>query len=232
MAVCYTTWTVNPHKPIEKIAPNLWRVAGVMENGTRRIMTLARLGDGRVLMHNAIALDEPEMAEIDAWGEVAGILVPNAFHRMDCRIMQERYPKAKVYSPGNAMKAVGKATPVAGSFSDVPGDTTVRVRHLPGVKDNEGVMEITTPAGVALVFNDMIMNMPKLGYPMELFIGPSGQPAIPRFARWVWVKDKAALRKDLERLADLAPVRIVPGHGSDLTEGVVEGLKAATALIG
>ena len=26
----FTTWTVFPHKPIEKLAPNLWRVSGSM----------------------------------------------------------------------------------------------------------------------------------------------------------------------------------------------------------
>ncbi len=231
MAVCYTTWTVNKHKPIEKLAPNLWRVAGIMENGTRRIMSVIRLADGRVLMHNAIALDEAEMAEIDGWGEVSGILVPNAFHRMDSRIMHQRYPKAKVYCPGNAVKAVGKATEVAGSYADTPGDATVKVRHLAGLKENEGVVEVQTDAGPVFVFNDMIMNMPKMGYPMELFIGPSGQASVPRFARWVWVKDKVALRKDLDGLAAMGPVRVIPGHGADIVEDVGRKFREAIGLV-
>src|SRR4051812_12527376 len=98
MAACYTTWKVLPHTPIERVSDTLWHVEGTMESGTRRIMSLVRLRDGRVLMHNAIALDDAEMAAIDAWGTVAAILVPNGFHRMDCRIMQERYPAAKVYA--------------------------------------------------------------------------------------------------------------------------------------
>lgn len=231
MATCYTTWTVLEHKPIDKLAPNLWRVEGIMESGTRRVMSLARLVDGRILMHNAIALGEAEMAEIDAWGEVAGILVPNAFHRMDSRIMQARYPRAKVYCPANAAKSVAKATPVHGTYTDAPGDETVRVRHLAGIKESEGVMEVQTSEGLDLVFNDMLMNVPKLGFPMELFIGPSGRPAIPRFARWFWLKDKAALKADLEALVARDPKRLVPGHGKDVTADVAEALKQAITLV-
>ncbi len=231
MAVCYDKWTVLKHRPIARLAPNLWRVAGVMEGGTKRVMSLVRLQDGRVLLHNAIALDEAEMAEIDAWGDVAGILVPNAFHRMDARIMQARYPKARVFCPANATKAVKKATEVHGSFADAPGDATVRVRHLAGVGENEGVVEVDGPEGTSLVFNDMFLNMPAMGLPMDLLLGPTGRSSVPRFARWFFVKDKAAFRQDLDRLAGLSPVRAIPGHGEDVVDGVADQLIAAAALV-
>lgn len=232
MAVCYDEWKVLKHGPVERVSPNLWRVEGVMESGTKRIMSLVRLEDGRVLMHNAIALGDAEMAEIDAWGEVAGILVPNAFHRMDSKVMQARYPNARVYCPGNATKAVTKATPVHGSFADAPGDATVKVRHLAGIKENEGVVEVQTPDGLAVVFNDMLLNVPKAGFPMDVFIGPSGLPSIPRFARWFFVKDKAALKADLDGIVSRAPTRLVPGHGADVTGDTGDRLRAAIALLG
>src|SRR4051812_37289070 len=98
MAAGFRTWTVLPHTPIRELGPDLWWVEGRLNAQNRRVMVLARLGDGRVVMHNAIALDEPSMAKIDAWGEVAAILVPNAFHRQDAFILQARYPRAKVYA--------------------------------------------------------------------------------------------------------------------------------------
>jgi len=52
-----------------------------MESGTRRAMTPARLKDGRIAINNAIAQEDELMAEIDQWGEVAAIIVPNAFYR-------------------------------------------------------------------------------------------------------------------------------------------------------
>jgi hypothetical protein len=42
MAKTFTTWTVLPHQPIEKLTENLWRVSGTMNNGTlQRQMVLA-----------------------------------------------------------------------------------------------------------------------------------------------------------------------------------------------
>ncbi len=231
MASCYTEWKVLPHRPILEHTERLWTVEGVMESGTKRIMSVIRLEDGRVLLHNAIALDDVEMARIDALGEVAGILVPNAFHRMDCRIMQARYPKAKVYAPAGAAKAVAKATPVHGSYADAPQDATVRVAHLPGIKDREGVVEVRGPTGSSLVFNDMLMNIPVAGFPMDLFVGPSGRLSIPRFARWWFTSDAQALRKEIERLADALPARIVPGHGEILTGDVSGRLRGAASLL-
>lgn len=83
MAVGRKTWTVLAHEPIEVLAPNVWRVEGRLNAYNRRVMTLVRLGDGRILIHNAIALDEPSMSRIDGWGEIVAILIPNGFHRQD-----------------------------------------------------------------------------------------------------------------------------------------------------
>lgn len=231
MATCYTEWTVLPHRPIVKHSERLWTVSGLMGNGTQRTMSVIRLDDARLLIHNAIALSDEEMAEIDGWGTAAGILVPNGFHRMDCRIMQERYPQAKVYAPAAAAKAVAKATPVHGTYADAPQDHTVRVAHLAGIKDREGVVEVADAAGVSLVFNDMIMNIPPAKWPMEWMVGPSGRVSIPRFARWFFASDNAALRKDLERLAERTPTRLVPGHGAVVTEEVARHLRDAAALL-
>ena len=214
MPACYTEWKVNPHHGLEKHAENLWSVEGKMENGVLRRMTLAKFADGRIVVHNAIALEEPLMDEINAWGQVAAVLVPNSFHRMDCRIFRERYPSAKVYAPANALKSVGKATPVDGSYADAPGDATVQVRHLAGIKDSEGIITVQSADGATIVGNDMIMNTPAASGMVALFTGPTGQLRVPRFARWWWMNNKSALKADLEGLAATdGLVRVVPGHG-------------------
>ena len=71
MPKVFETWTVCPHQPIEKIHDNLWRVEAPFPGSPfPRTMILARLGDGRIVVHNAIALDEAEMKEVEAWGKV------------------------------------------------------------------------------------------------------------------------------------------------------------------
>ena len=216
MAVCETTWTVLPHDPIQELDDRVWRVEGVMASGLRRIQTLVRLDDGRIILHNAVALREEEMARIDAWGEVAAILVPNGFHRMDCRIMQERYPKAKVYAPKGGAAKVAQATEVHGTYDDVPSDANVRTRHIPGTKEQEGVIEVRGVTGTTLIFNDMITNVAKAKPPIEWFVGPTGQVSIPRFARWLWNNDKAALRSALQAMVNDGATRVIPGHGDDI----------------
>jgi hypothetical protein len=232
VAICATTWTVLPHDPIQMIDDRLWRVEGVMESGLRRIMALVRLDDGRIVIHNAVALNDEEMSKIDAWGEVAAILVPNAFHRMDCKIMQDRYPKARVYAPRAAVKDVAKATPVHGTYDDVPQDASLTVRHLPGIGDREGVLEVRGSSGLSVIFNDMITNVEKAGPPIDWFVGPTGQVSIPRFTRWLCMRDKKGFKAELQRLLDAGPARVVPGHGTDLVGADVPGRMAeALALL-
>ena len=90
MAKCFETWTVLPHGPLEKLSENLWRLEGTMPNGnTKRIMTIARMKDGRLVIHNAIALEPALQSEIEAFGTPASIVVPNGFHRQDAKIYKD-----------------------------------------------------------------------------------------------------------------------------------------------
>jgi hypothetical protein len=87
----YETWTVTPHGPIEKISDNIWRVSAPFPRGIiERTMILVRLGDGRIVIHSAIALGDGEMKEIDSWGAPSFLIVPNKGHRMDARIFKDR----------------------------------------------------------------------------------------------------------------------------------------------
>jgi hypothetical protein len=232
MPVGHREWTVLAHDPIEKLEPNLWRVEGVLNAFNRRVMILARLGDGRVLMHNAIALDEASMAQIDAWGEVAAILIPNGFHRQDARIMQARYPKAKVYAPSGVIAAASKATPCAGTYADVPSDATVSVRHLDGIAMREGVVLVRSPDGTSAVFCDTLLNVPKLSGVLGIFLHPTGTLSVPRPTSLWFAKDRKALRADLERVAAETPLaRVIPGHGAVVDTDVSSRLREAAARL-
>ncbi len=226
-AMSFTEWTVLPHQPVEKLAPNLWSVSGTMPKGNQRRMTLARLSDGRVIVHNAIALDDDEMKEIDAFGNVAAIVVPNGFHRQDAGIWKARYPEAKVYAPRAAMKTVSKVAPVNGDYEAIPRDAGVRAEHLDGMKGKEGVLLVQTDGGTTAVFNDTVLNMPKSGGLMGLFLAPTGRPGVPRFQRMVMIKNKAELAGHFDRVASNGLVRIIVGHGDNIEKdaaGVLSGL--------
>ena len=222
--------------PIEKLADNLWRVQAPMAGkpDQMRGMSLARFDDGRVVIHNAIALDDSEMAAVDQWGDVAAILVPNGYHRQDAWIMKERYPKAKVYAPTGAVKRVKAALPVDGTFSDAPGDASVTVRHLAGTREREGVMTVRSGGGAhTAVFCDLLLNVPlRTGWKGAL-LHPSGTLSVPRFASWMLINDKMLLRADLEGLAGTEGVTcVVPGHGEAITTDTRARLCEAAARLG
>lgn len=232
MAAGFTSWTVLPHKPIEKLAANLWRVSGTMSKGkVQRQMVLARMEDGGVLVHNAIALGDAEMAEIEAWGEPRLIFVPNGFHRQDAFIWKQRYPKAKIVAPAASKKRVAKAVPVDAVTEEAPKDAHVRLIPITGMP-SESVMEVTTDSGVTLTFCDALMNMPKLKGPMGFFLGPTGQVSAPRAMKWIFVKDKAAFATQLEALAATPKLeRLCFGHGHPITEDPQGELRKVVAQL-
>ena len=235
MAKVFETWTVLPHRPIEKHADNLWTVAGTMPNGkTPRVMTLARLRSGKLLVHNAIALEEDLMADVLAFGEPAALLVPNGFHRQDAKIYKQRFPNMKVYCPRGATKRVAQVVPVDGDYLAAPMDDTVQLRYLDGCKAVEGMLEVQSKDGTTVVFNDLVCNLPKLGGAGGFFLAPTGRPSVPRVSRVMMVKDKRVMGQTLLRLAaEPALRRIVVSHGSIIQEQPGVALqKVARELMG
>lgn len=232
MAKCFESWTVLPHGPLEKLSENLWRVEGTMPDGkTKRVMTIARMKAGRLVIHNAIALEAPLQAEIEAFGTPASIVVPNGFHRQDAKIYKDRYPSANVYAPTKAIKKVGSIVPVAGDYDAAPKDDTVRLCHLDGCNRSEGVLEVKSADGVTLVFNDVLLNMPKLSGVVGFFLAPTGRASVPRFSRWLLVKDKGAFARHVDSWAKPDLARVIVGHGSMLTDRPADTLRAATAAL-
>src|SRR4051794_8068410 len=131
----FETWTVHPHKSIEKLEENLWRVEAPFPGSPfPRVMILVRLGDGRVIVHNAIALDDAEMKEVEAWGKPSFLIVPNGGHRMDARIFKDRYPSLRVVAPPGSKEKVDQVVKVDATAGDF-GDEGVRYDVLEGTKE-------------------------------------------------------------------------------------------------
>ena len=232
MAKAHAKWTVLEHGPIEKLADNLWRVDGTLPGmSLHRVMTLAKLADGRVAVHNAIALNEPEMKEIEAWGTVAFVLVPNGFHRLDAPSFKTRYPGAKVLAPKGSRKKVEEVVGVDGTYEDFPKDDAVRLEPLRGVKGMEGAMVVKSADGSTLVLNDVVFNMPKkpsdaVGWLVTSVFGSAPGARVSRMFKWFVIDDAKGLREELDRLAATPDLtRLIVSHGA-----VASGQEARAAL--
>ena len=232
MAKCFTTWTVLPHEPIEKHAENLWSVSGNMPSGNQRRMTLARRADGGLVIHNPIALDDAEMKEVEAFGKPAFLIVPNAFHRQDAIIYKQRYPELSVLCPQTARKKVSQIVEVAGHLDEMPKDANVEVFHLRGMKEREGAIRVRSKEGNGLVFNDALLNLEPGSGVAAFFMAPTGTLSVPRFARWMLMKQGAELKQHLQELAGSSGLtQLVPGHGKVITSDAAPALQAAAARL-
>ncbi len=227
----HDAWIVLSHGKLETLAENLWWVWGAIPNmSLKRSMMVARRSDGGLVLHNAIALDDEGMLALDALGEVAVIVVPNAMHRLDASAFAKRYPRAKVLAPSGSRDDAAKKVRVDGAYEDFPADADVQLEPLQGVANAEGVMRVTSRDGVTLVLNDAVFNMDRkrdpLGFLFTTVLGSAPGPRVSRLAKLLLVKDKKAMRADLERLADTPNlVRLAVAH-----EKVAHGADAAAAL--
>ena len=217
------TWNVLPHRPIQKLTENLWTVTGALPNmPLDRVLSIAKMGDGRLVLHNGIALEEPAMKEIEAFGKPSFLLVPNGYHRLDAPAFKQRYPEIKVLCPEGARKKVEEVVAVDGTYADLPADDRVSLHDIEGVGRGEGYLKVRSDDGVSLVFNDVFFNMPHQpgfqGLALRL-MGSTGGPKVTRVGKLFLIKDKQAVKAQLEALASTPDLkRVIVMHGDSVSD--------------
>lgn len=231
MTTTNSAWNVLEHGSVEQLSENLWWVQGTIPKmSLKRVMTVAKMQDSRLVLHSPIALSGSEMQQLEQWGSPGFILVPSGYHRMDAPAYKARYPLATVLAPRGSRSKVQEVLDVAGDYEAFPNDGAVRLSTLPGVSEREGVMLVESNDGVTVVLNDVVMNMDRksdvLGFLFTTLLGSAPGPRVSRLTKLVLVQDKKALRAELERLAALPRlVRLIVSH-----EKVAHGSEAAQAL--
>jgi hypothetical protein len=235
----FTEWTVLPHGKLSRLDDNLLSVTGDLHmpvGDVPRRMTVARLADGGLVVYSAIALDEAEMAALEAFGPPSYLVVPNDIHRMDAKIWKDRYPQIRVVAPAGVRNAVEEVVPVDETSPDF-GDPQVEYVTVPGTEEHEAALIVKTWSGTTLVVNDLIWNLndrPGFGGWLFKVMGFTGnEPKIPTVVELRGIKDKNALRAQLERWARIPNLnRIIVSHGEIVTRdapGVLDRLAESLA---
>jgi hypothetical protein len=228
-----TLWAAAPHNPIEELAFNLWRVEAPVPNmAVRRVMTVVKMSDGGLLLHSAIALDEPSMQRLEQWGEPRYIVVPNAFHRADCGKYKARYPQAQVVCPSAARRKVEQVVAVDGDYHHFPPSSEIQLRHLAGTKEREGVLVVQHGEQHSVVLNDIVFNMPHLsgltGWTLRHVTKSSGGPRVSRIAQIALVSDAAQVADDLRQLAETPGLaRVIVSHHEIIADQAAVRLREA-----
>jgi len=231
MAKAFGDWKVLAHGPLLTLADNLLWVQGSLPGmSLKRCMVVVRLNDGRLVIHNGIALDPAQMAELERFGTPAFLIVPSGIHRLDAPAYKKRYPALRVFTPKGSRERVEQVMPVDGVYEDFPHTEELRLETLHGVGWAEGALLAQSSDGTSVILNDCMFNMDRkrdpLGYLFTTVMGSAPGPRVSRLAKMMLIKDKPALRADFERYAALPNlVRVIVAH-----EKVASGADARAAL--
>jgi hypothetical protein len=232
MAKAFGEWKVLPHGPLLTLADNLLWVQGSLPGmSLKRNMVVVRLNDGRLVVHNAIALEPAQMAELERFGTPAFLIVPNGGHRLDAPAYKQRYPTLRVFTPKGSRKRVEEVITVDGVYEEFPHDEVLRLETLHGVDQTEGAVILRSSDGTSVILNDCMFNMDRkrdpLGFFFTTIFGSAPGPRVSRLAKLLFIKDKRALRADFERYAELPNlVRVIVAH-----EKVASGTDARASLL-
>jgi len=231
MANISNSWKPLAHSPIQRLSENLWRVEGTIPRmSLKRVMTIVRHSDGCLIFHSPIILNDESIREVETWGTPCFLLIPSGYHRMDSPAYKKRYPSIRVFVPKGSRKKIEEVISAEGTYEEFPKGGATELTALPGVNDTEGVMLVHSNDGVTVVLNDVVMNMDRkqdiLGFLFTTVLGSAPGPRVSRLSKFLMVKDKAALRAELERLSSLPNlVRLIVSH-----EKIAMGDEARHAL--
>ena len=233
-----TDWLVLPHEPIQELAENLWRVEGALPHfSMRRVMSVVRLQDGRLLIHSAIALDEVAMKRLEAWGEPSILLIPHGRHRMDAPRYKRRYPALRVFAPPAVLRKAREVVNVDGTFADAPLDASASLELVDGTGDAEAALLVHSNDGLSVVLTEVVFDLepPKSALLRAAlkFTGFGPGPVVTPVVKLELVKNKAALSAHLQRLAAIPElVRVIVGHSRMSTgANAPEALRRAAASL-
>lgn len=236
MPKLHDEWTVLPHGPLRELERGLLTVVGQIPmplgNFPRR-MTVVGLDRERTAIFSPIALGEEEMARIERLGKPAFFIIPNQGHRLDARPFRARYPDAKIITAPGAKKGVEEAVRVDAVTADL-GDE-IDLMTVAGAQEGELAMLVRHDGGSTLITNDVIGNV---GHPqgpgawiMSRLMGFGPSPQIPRAAKMMFIKDKAALVAQLREWAALRRLRrLIPSHGDILENPAPHLVRIARSL--
>lgn len=234
----FKEWTVLPHSKLTRVEDDLLTVTGnlpmPMGEFPRR-MTVVRLDDGRLVIFSAIALDEPEMQALEAWGTPCYLIIPSDIHRKDARIWKDRYPGLVVVAPAGARAKTAEVVAVDASSVDF-NDPRVGFVTVPGTEQHESALVIQGDGGTTLVVNDLLWNVddrPGFGGWLFRLAGFTGsEPKIPMIVALKSIKDKPALKAQLEQWAELPGLsRIIVSHGDIITKDPAQVLRGLAATL-
>lgn len=234
MTAPFKEWTVLPHGELTPINERIATVVGELQMPLLRLprrMTIVRLKSGELVIFSAIALRDPDMAKLEAFGRPAFLIVPSVMHRLDAPSYARRYPGIKVVAPRAGIEKIGQVVRIDTSAPEF-GDTSVRYVEVGG----DSALEVDCDDGMTVIVNDLIGDIHDetgIGGWLLRMMGFAGdEPHVPAPVKLLMGKHKADVAQQFRKWAATANLRrIIVSHG-DPIESNPKGalLKLATTL--
>ena len=203
-----------------------------LEFGSR--MTVVRLGDGSLLLHSPIAIDQAMKTEIDALGPVRHIIAPNVYHHLHAKTASELYPSAKLHlAPGLDKKRPDmRADAILGGGQEPSWQGEIDAIPIEGYRLNETVF--VHHLSRTLLCSDLLENFRTSDdWYTRVFLklnGVHGKPGVSRALRMAF-RDKRAARKSIDAILEHPFDRIALAHGDPITHDGRETLRSGYAWL-
>jgi len=212
---------------------NLWELSGQWSNKLGRRMTVIRLADGRVIIHNAFELKDAELRWLSELGKVAYIIAPNIFHCSDAGWMKARFPSADLYVPRKkfiSFEGEGHLPNDVGCFPDLG-----ELKGIPmdGTKIEESAF-FHFPSRT-LILCDLAFNMADefrgIGRLIMKWNKVGGRFGPSRLTKLLFTRNKESLLASNRKLLEHYFDRVIVNHGEILESGGKERLKSGVEEI-
>ncbi len=226
-------WIVSRHDPIEKLDDNLWAVQGDVPGvGISRRMCIIKMDNGGLVFFNAVPIEPAALEEVCAWGNPSMLIVPSHLHLIDAHAFAEKL-EVPVYGPAAGEDKIRQRVDLAGTLETLPSDPSFRVETVAGLTLGEPAVIVKSGDRQSILFGDALQNHNRdtLAFSLRLF-GYAGGPKVTLLLRLLFLRDKNALKAQLERWASLPCLtRLVPAHGEVVSTGAANALLRARAAV-
>jgi hypothetical protein len=234
MTAPFKEWTVLPHGKPTRINDRIATVVGDLKMPLLELprrMTVVRLKSRDLVVFSAIALREPDMTELEAFGRPAFLVVPSLRHRLDAPSYARRYPGLTVVAPRAGVEKIGEVVRVDTSAPDF-GDPTVRYIEIAG----DSALEVDGDDGLSIIVNDLIGDIHGKGgldgWLLRVMGFAGDEPHVPGPVKMLLGKHKSDVAQQFRRWAEREELRrIIVSHGDTIESDPRGALRKLAASI-
>jgi hypothetical protein len=234
MTAPFKEWTVLPHGELTQVNERIVTVVGDLKmpllNLPRR-MSAVRLASGDLVIFSAIALEDADMAKLEAFGRPSFLVVPSVRHRLDAASFARRYPRMTVVAPRAGAEKIGNVVRIGTSTPNF-GDKGVRYVEVVG----DSALEVDCNDGMTVIVNDLIGDIHGEGgiggWLLRLMEFAGDDPHVPAPVKLLLGKHKSDVARQFRRWAEHENLRrIIVSHGDPIEFDPRGALRALAASL-